>query len=132
MCQEVDSFPLKLKGKDAIQQTMSKSKKNLRTRIAWGVPLLFLLLLTIYGFYLDYQVTKKFEGQRWKLPSKIYSAPFVLSQGLDIEKTRLMSRKTAGQKLRGIFLKRKRDRNFSSRICLPRSPSERLSGRSHF
>lgn len=71
---------------------MPKTKKNRRVRFLWGVPLLLLFLLTVYGFYLDYQVTRKFEGQRWKLPSKIYSAPFVLSRGVDIEKTHLIAR----------------------------------------
>lgn len=59
--------------------------------ILGGVLTLF-FLVAAYGLFLDYQVTRKFEGQRWKLPSKIYSAPFVLSRGLDIEKTRLIGR----------------------------------------
>ncbi len=47
---------------------------------------------SLYLFYLDGVVVKKFEGQRWALPSKIYSAPFTLSPGLDIQQIGLVSR----------------------------------------
>ncbi len=46
----------------------------------------------VYLFHLDEVVVKKFEGQRWKLPSKIYSAPFKLSSGLDTEMSGLITR----------------------------------------
>lgn len=50
------------------------------------------VLSVIYLFYLDGVVLKKFEGQRWKLPSKIYAAPFRLSPGLDVKKAALFAR----------------------------------------
>ncbi len=71
---------------------MKKKRKNRRLRIFLALSLLVVFFSATYIGYLDYQVIKKFEGQRWKLPSKIYSAPFVLSQGIDIEKSGLISR----------------------------------------
>ncbi|HLG23159.1 MAG TPA: transglycosylase domain-containing protein, partial [Candidatus Manganitrophaceae bacterium] len=71
---------------------MKKSRNRRRARIFWGGPLFVLFLLLLYIFYLDYQVIRKFEGQRWKLPSKIYSAPFTLFAGVDLDKTYLISR----------------------------------------
>ena len=71
---------------------MKKKQKSRRLRIFLGLFLLLLSFSAVYIAYLDYQVIKKFEGQRWKLPSKIYSAPLVLSRGLDIEKSGLISR----------------------------------------
>lgn len=71
---------------------MRKAKKSRYLRIFW----IFFSLVPVFGAayiaYLDYQVVKKFEGQRWKLPSKIYSAPFKLAPGVDIEKSHLVSR----------------------------------------
>ncbi|MFQ5587257.1 MAG: PBP1A family penicillin-binding protein [Nitrospiria bacterium] len=54
----------------------------------------FLLLgvSSLLLLHLDEAVVKKFEGQRWKLPSKIYSAPLKLAPGLDITKAGLMPR----------------------------------------
>ena len=60
----------------------------------------FFVLILLFGFavsaaylfHLDSVVVKKFEGQRWKLPSKIYAAPLSLSPGLDIKKAALISR----------------------------------------
>jgi len=71
---------------------MKKGKKRF---ILVSISLLSFLFLVSSGFYLfslDDLVVKKFEGQRWKLPSKIYSAPFILSPGVDIELTGLAAR----------------------------------------
>lgn len=71
---------------------MKKKRKSRPLRIFLGFFLLILSFTAVYIAYLDYQVVKKFEGQRWKLPSKIYSAPLVLSPGLDIDKSHVISR----------------------------------------
>ncbi|MFQ5780245.1 MAG: transglycosylase domain-containing protein, partial [Nitrospiria bacterium] len=71
---------------------MARGKKNFLLGFFSVLFLLFLFLSVSYLYSLDNQVVKKFEGQRWKLPSKIYSAPFILSPGVDIEKTHLTSR----------------------------------------
>jgi len=71
---------------------MKKKRKSRTLRIFLALSLLFIFFFAGYIAYLDYQVIKKFEGQRWKLPSKIYSAPLVLSPGLDIEKSALVTR----------------------------------------
>ncbi|MFQ5580366.1 MAG: PBP1A family penicillin-binding protein [Nitrospiria bacterium] len=71
---------------------MKKGKKRFLLAFISLVSLIFLVSSGFYLFFLDALVVKKFEGQRWKLPSKIYSAPFILSSGVDIEKTGLASR----------------------------------------
>ncbi|MFY9268784.1 MAG: PBP1A family penicillin-binding protein [Candidatus Manganitrophaceae bacterium] len=71
---------------------MKKKRKSRLLRIFVSLFLLTVIFSIGYVVYLDRQIVRKFEGQRWKLPSKIYSAPFLLSPGLDIEKGRLISR----------------------------------------
>lgn len=67
-----------------------------KRRFPWlwmGIVLIFSSLPFLgYLVYLDQKVVRKFEGQRWKLPSKIYSIPFRLRTGMDIEGARLLAR----------------------------------------
>ncbi len=42
------------------------------------------LLLTIYLAFLYVMVTDRFEGKRWRLPSKLYSDSFILYSGQDL------------------------------------------------
>ncbi len=74
----------------------SKPRRKKRTRIVSRVlfftGFIFLGISILYVLYLDGAVVKKFEGQRWQLPSKIYSAPLKLSPGLDIAQAGLVSR----------------------------------------
>jgi len=70
-----------------------KKKKRRRLRLFLSVVFLPLILASAaYLLHLDEEVVKKFEGQRWKLPSKIYSAPFLVQKGLNINKARLLKR----------------------------------------
>jgi len=71
---------------------LHRKKKKSTSRLA-----LLALLLVLGGFaafllHFDAEVVKKFEGQRWKLPSKIYSAPLKLAPGLHVEQAHLVSR----------------------------------------
>ncbi len=61
-------------------------------RLFGGGIILCFLGLSLYLFYLDEVVVAKFEGQRWKLPSKIYSAPLRLTPGMDVNKAGLFDR----------------------------------------
>jgi penicillin-binding protein 1B len=62
--------------------------------VGGGAVLGLLLFFAGYLVYLDQVVVRKFEGQRWKLPSKIYSVPFRLSPGMEVEGAALVSRLT--------------------------------------
>jgi len=69
-----------------------RAKANKLIRLSFFFVFSILLLFSLYLFHLDGVVLKKFEGQRWKLPSKIYAAPLKLSEGLDVKKAALFSR----------------------------------------
>ncbi len=72
-----------------------RRKKRSSNRVFRFFLLLMFSILTFFSvtlFYLDGVVLKKFEGQRWKLPSKIYAAPLKLSPGLDLKKAAFVSR----------------------------------------
>jgi len=63
-----------------------------RGRIAiWGLPILA-LGFSVYLAVLYQIVTDRFEGKRWKLPSKIYSDSFILYTGLEIHGARVLER----------------------------------------
>ena len=42
------------------------------------------IVATVYGFYLNREVTRQFEGRRWTLPAQIYAAPLELYAGLTL------------------------------------------------
>lgn len=69
-----------------------KRKKRMFLRFLVSILLFCVASFSLYLFYLDGLVLKKFEGQRWKLPSKIYAAPLRLSPGLDLKKAAFVSR----------------------------------------
>lgn len=76
-------------------QVPAKRKKRKKNAFFRFFSVLFfgvLLLSAVYLVYLDKALVEKFEGQRWKLPSKIYSAPFKLSRGIDVQKAALIPR----------------------------------------
>ncbi len=50
------------------------------------------VFLTLYLMVLYVIVTDRFEGKRWRLPSKVYSDSFVLYPGQDLAGTHLMDR----------------------------------------
>jgi penicillin-binding protein 1B len=60
--------------------------------VGGGAALGLFLLFLGYLVYLDQVVVQKFEGQRWKLPSKIYSTPFRITPEMDVDANALFSR----------------------------------------
>ncbi len=71
---------------------LRRKKKKTKTRLAFVTVILGLGLFAAFLLHFDAEVVKKFEGQRWKLPSKIYSAPLPLYPGLHIEEAHLIPR----------------------------------------
>ncbi|MFQ5597572.1 MAG: PBP1A family penicillin-binding protein [Nitrospiria bacterium] len=69
-----------------------KKRGALLLRTALALVFLGVCFSAAYVVHIDREAVKKFEGQRWKLPSKIYSAPFRLSIGTDIDQARLIPR----------------------------------------
>ncbi len=74
---------------------LSRSKKTSGNRsfhIPWmlvfwvflGLVLLTSLILGIWSIYLDKIVREKFEGKKWSLPSRVYSRPLELYEGLPL------------------------------------------------
>jgi penicillin-binding protein 1B len=74
------------------RKSSTKSKKKLkpsflmritRTLLKWG--LIFSLLgsipFSIWVWWLNGQVVSRFEGQKWQVPSEVYSAPIILRSG---------------------------------------------------
>ncbi|MFQ5542783.1 MAG: PBP1A family penicillin-binding protein [Nitrospiria bacterium] len=71
---------------------MKKKKNKVWARVIWAGSFLVFLAALAYLIHLDEVIVKQFEGPRWQLPSKIYSAPLTLSRGLDIGKKNLAAR----------------------------------------
>ena len=46
-----------------------------------GLLLLLTLGLSVYLYYLDIEVTEKFEGSRWEVPSRVFARPLGLYEG---------------------------------------------------
>jgi len=60
-----------------------KRRKSGRNRLPWGKILLSLLVLVVaYVAFLDFQVYRRFEGNRWSLPARVYARPLELYTGL--------------------------------------------------
>ncbi len=49
-----------------------------------------LVLLAFYAIYIDYEVTRKFEGSRWEVPSRVYARPLELYPGKVLSKQDLL------------------------------------------
>ena len=54
--------------------------------------LILLLVVVSYSTYLHRVITQKFEGRIWDIPSQVYSRPFVVSAGMDVNKIKLLDR----------------------------------------
>ncbi len=60
----------------------NKRRRSKRSNFPWGKILLSLLVVFIaYVAYLDFQVYRKFEGNRWSLPARVYARPLELYVG---------------------------------------------------
>lgn len=57
------------------------SRRLTRKGLLWRILLLFLLFATAWVVYLDSQVTRRFEGHRWEVPSRVYASPLELYEG---------------------------------------------------
>jgi penicillin-binding protein 1B len=72
----------------------------MRTRRLYAVAALLALLGASYGTlrvwryyrHLEQVVAEKFGGRRWELPSRVYSAPFTVYPGVDLERLGLFDR----------------------------------------
>jgi penicillin-binding protein 1B len=59
-----------------------KRRRSKRTNFPWGKLLISLLVLLVaYVAYLDFQIYRKFEGNRWSLPARVYARPLELYAG---------------------------------------------------
>ncbi|MBI3597729.1 MAG: PBP1A family penicillin-binding protein [Nitrospirae bacterium] len=63
-----------------------------RWRILVGAVPVLTILFALYLAVLYGIVTHRFEGQRWRLPSKVYSDSFILYPGLDLKGIALLER----------------------------------------
>lgn len=72
--------------------TTNKPKKKIALGLACLGCFAFVSFTAAYLIHLDEEVKKRFEGERWKRPSKIYAAPLKLDIGLDIDKAALIPR----------------------------------------
>ena len=68
--------------KQSRTQKKSKTKPVKKTRFWWGLllklTLVFVVVMGVFGIYLDSQVRERFEGQKWALPAEVYSRPLEL------------------------------------------------------
>ncbi|MBJ7550792.1 penicillin-binding protein 1B [Marinomonas ostreistagni] len=70
--------------KPSSRKTKRKQRPSFFRRVLkWGVVLLLLASIPfcIWLWWLDKQVVSRFEGQKWQVPSEVYSAPLVLKDG---------------------------------------------------
>ena len=59
-----------------------KRRRSKRKKFPWGKLLISLLVILVaYVAYLDFQVYRKFEGNRWSLPARVYARPLELYAG---------------------------------------------------
>ena len=61
-------------------------------RICFWSALVFILASGGYALYVSDEVTAKFEGRRWRIPSQIYSAPLTLLPGQSLQAAGLLPR----------------------------------------
>ncbi|AZQ11943.1 penicillin-binding protein 1B [Shewanella khirikhana] len=57
----------------------------------WKLTLVVLVLCAAYGIYLDQQIARKFEGQKWHLPAQIYSRSMALYPGAAVSHHQMMA-----------------------------------------
>ncbi|VAW76435.1 Multimodular transpeptidase-transglycosylase [hydrothermal vent metagenome] len=73
----------------------TRKKKRRRSKLGhfpWGKLLISsLVLLAAYVAYLDFQVYRKFEGNRWSLPARVYARPLELYAGQSLSAAQFAS-----------------------------------------
>ena len=66
-----------------------KRRRSRKRGFPWGKILLSLLAVMVgYVAFLDFQVYRKFEGNRWSLPARVYARPLELYAGLHLDANR--------------------------------------------
>ncbi|HED19057.1 MAG TPA: penicillin-binding protein 1B [Gammaproteobacteria bacterium] len=65
------------------RRSSGKRRKSGRNHFPW-VKILITLLVVVAGYvaFLDFQVYRQFEGNRWSLPARVYARPLELYAGL--------------------------------------------------
>jgi len=56
----------------------------------------FAVLLAASVIYLSVTVSSRFDGRLWKIPSKVFSAPMVLTRGAEVPQAEVLSRLKRG------------------------------------
>ncbi len=78
----------KTKAPPGKKKTTRRPKKKQSSGFLKGlilkVGLLFIVVMTVYAFYLDNIVRTQFEGKRWELPAHVFANPVELYQGLPL------------------------------------------------
>jgi penicillin-binding protein 1B len=67
---------------------------RLRTLVNLGIT--FAVLLAASVIYLSVTVSSRFDGRLWKIPSKVFSAPMVLTRGAEVPHAEVLSRLKRG------------------------------------
>ena len=60
-------------------------------QFAWRAALIMAVALLGFTVYLDIQIVKKFEGQKWALPAHVYTRPLELYTGLSMSQSLLIA-----------------------------------------
>jgi penicillin-binding protein 1B len=65
------------------RRSSRKRRKSGLNRFPWG-KILFGLMVVVFAYvaFLDFQVYRQFEGNRWSLPARVYARPLELYAGL--------------------------------------------------
>ncbi|MFP2771049.1 penicillin-binding protein 1B [Oceanisphaera sp. KMM 10153] len=79
----------------AKKQTRKSRKKPVKQRRSWWgllfkLALVGVVLMGIFGIYLDGQVKERFEGQKWALPALVYSRPLELFPGQKLSHAQML------------------------------------------
>lgn len=88
--------PVKKPSKKTTTKAIDKPKKKhksflkqclryLLTPYSFVIAVIFLLIFSIYVFYLDMQVRELFEGRIWTVPSKVYARPLELKPNMKLD-----------------------------------------------
>ena len=74
-----------------ISPKQKKPKRSIKKGLFGVLGLSFIFVIS-YGLYLERIITKRFEGTRWALPSKIYSDSFPIYPGLTLNHSPLLEK----------------------------------------
>ena len=75
----------------AKKKTATKKPLKLWRKLAWITLSLAALALVIHVIYLNHLIQKRFDGQTWARPSRVYARPLELFSGLKISSSQLQT-----------------------------------------